>query len=153
MRVYADTSVFGGVFDEEFQEASTRFFEQVRLGRFELVSSAIVQAEIEPAPGEVKAFFDDMLRVARIVEVSDDAVALRQAYLDAGIVTRESADDALHVALATVSGCALIVSWNFRHIVHYRKITLYNAVNTLKGFPGLGIHSPQEVIEYEDQDV
>ena len=24
VRVYADTSVFGGVFDEEFQEASTR---------------------------------------------------------------------------------------------------------------------------------
>ena len=153
VRVYADTSVFGGVFDEEFQEASIRFFEQVRLGRFELVSSAIVQAEIEPAPDEVKAFFDDILRVARIVEVSHDAVALRQAYLEAGIVTRESADDALHVALATVSGCAVIVSWNFRHIVHYRKITLYNAVNTLKGFPGLGIHSPQEVIDYEDQNV
>lgn len=153
VRVYADTSVFGGVFDEEFQEASARFFEQVRLGHFELVSSAIVQAEIEPAPDEVQAFFDDMLRVARIVEVSDDAVALRQAYLDAGIVARESADDALHVALATVSGCAVIVSWNFRHIVHYRKVTLYNAVNALKDFPGLGIHSPQEVIDYEDQDV
>ncbi len=153
VRVYADTSVFGGVFDEEFQEASTRFFEQVRLGRFELASSAIVQAEIDPAPDEVKGLFDDLLKVARIVEVSDDALALRQASLEAGIVTRDSADDALHVALATVSGCALIVSWNFKHIVHYRKVPLYNAVNALRGYPSLGIHSPQEVIEYEDQDV
>lgn len=152
-RVYADTSVFGGVFDEEFQQASTRFFEQVRRGRFELLSSAVVQAEIDPAPDEVKGFFDDILKVARIVEVSDDALALRQAYLDAGILTRDSADDALHVALATVSGCALIVSWNFKHIVHYRKVPLYNAVNALKGYTSLGIHSPQEVIEYEDQDI
>ena len=45
-RVYADTSVFGGVFDEDFEQASTRFLEQVRRGRFELVSSAVVQAEI-----------------------------------------------------------------------------------------------------------
>ena len=29
IRVYADTSVFGGVFDEEFQVASRTFFEQV----------------------------------------------------------------------------------------------------------------------------
>ena len=152
-RVYADTSVFGGVFDEEFQQASTRFFEQVRRGRFELVSSAVVQAEIDSAPDEVKGFFDDILKITRIVEVSDDALALRQAYLEAGILTRDSADDALHVALATVSGCALIVSWNFKHIVHYRKVPLYNAVNALKGHPSLGIHSPQEVIEYEDQDM
>lgn len=152
-RVYADTSVFGGVFDEDFEQASTRFFEQVRRGRFELVSSAVVPAEIAPAPNKVKGFFDDILKVARIVEVSDDALALRQAYLEAGILTPNSADDALHVALATVSGCALIVSWNFKHIVHYRKVPLYNAVNALKGYPSLGIHSPQEVIEYEDQDI
>lgn len=152
-RVYADTSVFGGVFDEEFQKPSTRFFEQVRGGRFELVSSAVVQAEIDPAPDKVKGFFDDILEVARIVEVSDAALTLRQAYLDAGILTLGSADDALHVALATVSGCALIVSWNFKHIVHYQKVPLYNAVNALKGYPSLRIHSPQEVIEYEDQDI
>ncbi|MCH7591985.1 MAG: hypothetical protein IH989_04280 [Planctomycetes bacterium] len=57
-RVYADTSVFGGVFDEDFQQASTRFFEQVRRGRFELVSSAVVQAEIDPAPDEVIEYED-----------------------------------------------------------------------------------------------
>ena len=152
-RVYADTSVFGGVFDQEFRRASTRFFEQVREGRFELVSSAVVQAEIDPAPDKVKAFFDDILDIARIVEVSDDALTLRQAYLEAGILTQGSADDALHVALATVSGCTLIVSWNFKHIVHFQKVPLYNAVNALKGHPSLKIHSPQEVIEYEDQDI
>ena len=37
--------------------------------------------------------------------------------------------DALHVAVATVSGCSVIVSWNFKHIVNYRKIPLYNAIN------------------------
>lgn len=41
------------------------------------------------------------------------------AYLQAGIVTPRYFDDALHVALATVSGYTLIVSWNFQHIVHF----------------------------------
>ena len=47
----------------------------------------------------------------------------------------------------------LIVSWNFRHIVHFQKIPLYNAVNKLHGYAELGIYSPQEIITYEDEDI
>jgi hypothetical protein len=35
MRVYADTSVFGGVFDAKFEEDSMAFFAWVREGLFE----------------------------------------------------------------------------------------------------------------------
>ena len=59
-------------------------------------------------------------------------------------------DDALHVAIATVSGCDIIVSWNFKHIVHYDKIALYNAVNRINGYKDIFINSPAEVIDYED---
>ncbi len=75
---------------------------------------------------------------------------LQQAYLDAKIVTPQMAVDALHVSLATVAECAMIVSWNFRHIVHFRKIRLYNAVNALNGYREIAIHSPYEVIGYEE---
>ena len=33
LRVYVDTSVFGGCFDAEFAEQSTRFFDLVRIVR------------------------------------------------------------------------------------------------------------------------
>jgi len=39
--------------------------------------------------------------------------------------------DALHVALASVAGCTMIVSWNFKHIVHFPKIPLYRAINVI----------------------
>jgi hypothetical protein len=83
-----------------------------------------------------------------VVDVSAEALSLRDAYLEAGVVTQQWADDALHVAIATVASCSLIVSWNFRHIVHFEKIPLYNAVNTLKGYGTIGIFSPLEVIGY-----
>jgi len=57
------------------------------------------------------------------------------------------------VALATVSGSRLIVSWNFRHIVNYRKIPMYNGVNLGRGYDPLAIHTPQEVIEGDNEDV
>lgn len=153
IRVYADTSVFGGVFDDEFNEESKAFFEQVRSGHFVLVTSAVVEAEMATAPAFVREFFEEMLGFAQIADVTADALDLRDAYLEAGIVTPAYSDDGLHVALATVSRCALIVSWNFRHIVHFQKIPLYNAVNTLRGFAQLAIYSPQEVIQYEDEEI
>ena len=62
-----------------------------------------------------------MIEIAEIVDVSKEALQLRDAYLKAGIVTLKYSDDALHVALASVSNCSLIVSWNFKHIVHFEK--------------------------------
>jgi predicted nucleic acid-binding protein len=153
IRVYADTSVYGGCFDRQFDSASARFFEQARLGRFRPVISAIVQAEIAVAPITVRKLFDEILDIGEVIEVTDEAIRLRQAYLDAGIVTSKSANDALHVALATASRCSLIVSWNFRHIVHFQKIPLYNAINVVNGYWALAINSPSEVIEDENQDI
>jgi hypothetical protein len=57
IRVYADTSVFGGVFDDEFREESMTFFELVRGGKLKLITSSVVLREIEPAPEKVRQFF------------------------------------------------------------------------------------------------
>jgi hypothetical protein len=88
-----------------------------------------------------------------VTDITSSALELRDAYLQAKIVPPKYSDDALHVALATVAGCPLIVSWNFQHIVHFRKIPLYNATNTLQGYQTIAIYSPREVIRYEDEEV
>src|SRR5689334_24647727 len=86
--------------------------------------------------------FDELLASAEVAPISPEALELQRAYLDAEIVAPKWATDALHVALATLARCALIVSWNFKHIVHFEKIPLYNAVNTLKGYASVAIYSP-----------
>ncbi len=151
IRVYADTSVYGGVFDDEFAKSSRAFFNRVRERRFQLVVSVLVEDELAQAPFEVREWFTQFRADAIVVPVTAEALALRQAYLDAGIVTPRFTDDALHVALATVAGCGLIVSWNFRHIVHYAKVPLYNAVNILQRHAALDIRSPLEVTEDEEE--
>jgi hypothetical protein len=87
---------------------------------------------------------------AEIAELTQEVLELRNAYLSAGVVTSKSIDDAAHVALATNSGCHMIVSWNFKHIVHFEKIPKYNAVNILKGYSSIEIFSPSQVIDYGD---
>ncbi len=150
MRVYADTSVFGGVFDEEFSQPSKEFFAEVNEGRFLLVTSAVVQAEISAAPKKVQEFFSFITANAEVAEITQEVLELRQAYLDAKIVSPQSIDDLTHVAIASVSQCDMIVSWNFKHIVHFEKIPKYNAVNTIIDYNHLDIFSPSEVIRYDD---
>jgi predicted nucleic acid-binding protein len=127
VRVYIDTSIVGGKFDSEFQKASELFFEQVRENKFHLIISALVREEITAAPANIRKFLDKLIPDATIIDVSEVALRLREAYLKANILTKKNSNDALHVALATVNNCPIIVSWNFKHIVHYEKIALYNS--------------------------
>lgn len=150
MRVYADTSVFGGVYDREFAEPSKEFFAEIESGRFDLVVSAVIEAEIASAPEEVREFFQRVVAESEIAELTKEVLDLRNAYLSAGVVAPKSIDDAAHVALATISGCRMIVSWNFKHIVHFERIPKYNAVNALKGYQAIEIFSPSQVIDYGD---
>ena len=46
IRVYADTSVYGGVFDEEFAEASQAFFDLVRNEVYTLGVSEVVHQSL-----------------------------------------------------------------------------------------------------------
>lgn len=47
----------------------------------------------------------------------------------------------------------MLVSWNFKHIVHFDKIRLFNAVNIEQGYKSLQIYSPREVTNYgEDKE-
>jgi hypothetical protein len=46
----------------------------------------------------------------------------------------------------------LLVSWNFRHIVHYDKIRLFTAVNLERGYKPLTIYSPREVATDEEDN-
>jgi len=147
-RVYADTSVFGGCFDPEFEAASREFFREVREGRFVLIVSDLTVAELVDAPQQVRSVLQELGegQVERTL-VTEECEALQREYLRAGVLGSASADDALHVAVATVTGADMVVSWNFKHIVHFDKIAGFEGVNTLNGYRSPRIYSPKEVIE------
>ena len=151
MRVYADTSVFGGARDREFREISEPFFDRVRSGEITLVISSVVLGELAGAPEDVRAFFEELSPLIERVEIENDAYALQDAYLHAQVVNPKWDVDALHVAVATVSGCRAIVSWNFKHIVNFKRIPLYNGVNQTEGYSPIAIHTPPEVVCYEEE--
>ena len=147
LRVYADTSVFGGCFDDEFKTESVRFFDEVRQGQFVLVVSNVTLDELELAPEFVRGVLAGLPSLqVEIVSTSPESDDLRDAYLEAAVVGPSSSNDAAHIAVATVSNVDMVVSWNFKHIVHFEKIGGYEGVNSLRGYRSPRIYSPREVV-------
>lgn len=152
IRVYVDTSVFGGTCDEEFAGPSRRFFERVRKGRYVLLVSRTTTTELEEAPQRVREYLDNLPR-HRIEHVSPgpEVETLADAYIAAGALDTANRTGAIHVAAATVAGAELVLSWNFKHIVRYDRIRKFNGVNALNGYHALDIRSPLEV-DYDDEN-
>ena len=91
-RVYADTSVIGGVFDSNFAIDSTWIFEEVAQGSLILLVSNVLEAEVSEAPESVRQVLGD-LPASAVESVLLDARAkgLRDAYLAAKVVGPKSA--------------------------------------------------------------
>jgi predicted nucleic acid-binding protein len=154
LRIYVDTSVFGGCFDSEFAEHSLELFAEIKAGRFTLVLSTTVLRELADAPEQVRKLLSEVPPgCLERMELSEEIEALRDAYVSQGVVGPKSLGDAEHIASASVAEVDVIASWNFKHIVHYDKIRGYHAVNLVRGYRPIPIHSPQEVIHGEGETV
>jgi len=153
LRVYIDTSVVGGYFDDEFEDVTKLFFDRIFKKDFLVYFSEVSEAELSLAPDFVK---DLKLRIPpdcyRYLDLDDESIELAETYLNEKILGKASLDDAYHIAIATVNRLDVLVSWNFKHIVNYDKIKLFNSINLRLGYPIIEIRSPKEFVRYENND-
>lgn len=146
LRIYLDTSVLGGCCDAEFSKWSNGLLKDFELGFFKPVLSQIVTAELEKAPDAVVQKFNELLEYnPEFIEVTPEVEELSTTYLKRGILSANFADDARHIACSTVAEVDILVSWNFKHVVHFEKMRLFNAVNIESGYKQIQILSPREV--------
>jgi predicted nucleic acid-binding protein len=147
LRIYIDTSVVGGCLDEEFSKESRALFEMARSGELVFLISDLLLEELSRAPQYVQELLPSLpISCTEQIAQSEESRRLCLAYLAAKVVSLQSESDAHHVAMATLAQADAIVSWNFRHIVHFDKIRLFNAVNRHEGYPSIDIRSPKEFV-------
>lgn len=150
-RFYFDTSVFGGIYDTEFEKETTLLFEKVALGQIICVYSNLTESELSNAPEQVKVFFQNLKDEHKeVVSVTPEGLQLAQTYIAENVVGQTSIDDCIHIATATLNKVDVLVSWNFKHIVNVYRIRGYNSVNLRLGYSTLDIRSPKEIVGYEN---
>jgi len=152
-RLYFDTSVFGGIYDVEFENETKQIFKMVEDGEILCLYSDLTVAELENAPEKVKRYFQKILATtSEKVELTASARELASIYIQEKVVGSSSFDDCLHIAIATINKADILVSWNFKHIVNVFRIRGYNSINIREGYQQLDIRSPNEIIRHEDDN-
>lgn len=150
-RVYIDTSVVGGKFDEEFSEDTIPFFESINKGEIYIIVSDLLEAELLRAPERVRKLLEDIPETfIERIELSEEATNLADKYIEAKVVGKTSRADCQHIAMATLVRADVLVSWNFKHIVNLDKIRGYNGINYQLGYNMIEIRTPKEIINYEN---
>ena len=155
MRLYLDTPVLNFAISEQDvakeKEVTLILLDQIRAGKFEASISEGVLREIKKAP-ENKA--KDLLGLIQSMPlenliITSDVEALADKYIEEKIIPLKYREDALHIAMASVYGLDVIVSWNFEHMVKVKTRREVQGTNTMMGYRSIDIATPEEVIDYD----
>jgi hypothetical protein len=110
LRVYADTSVLGGCFDDEFAEFSTALLDVVRKGEMTLLVSDLLADELIDAPQQVKDLFESLPSTGTERVLSGpESEDLRDRYL-AAVGTSDTSCISRRCAASTLSICEKVIS-------------------------------------------
>ncbi len=102
-KIYLDTSVIGGIFDDEFSLYSKKLFKEFELGLYSPVISQLTKQELEGAPIHVKEFFEEHESSFELIETTAEALKLSTYYMFEGNLNIKQKVDSLHIATATVN--------------------------------------------------
>lgn len=134
-RIYIDTSVFGGYFDEEFERETKPFFKKIIQKKVKIIISDILELELYRAPGNILDFYESLpSNLIERIELTDEVRELSEKYIKEKVVGKTSIADSQHIALATINNADVLASWNFKYIVNLERIRGYNSINFREGY-------------------
>ena len=153
-KMYIETTIFNYYFDKE-REAhadTVKLFKEILAGKYEPYTSEYVTNELAKAPIKKQKSMLNLLDEYNIilVKASSEAERLANVYIQESVIPAKYTTDALHIAAASVRSLDFIVSLNFRHIVKRKTILMTEVVNVREGYKKIGIFSPMEVVDNEE---
>jgi predicted nucleic acid-binding protein len=151
-RIYIDTSIVGGFFDEKFEKETKLLFQRLENKEVIFVTSDLLFKELEKAPPSVKYLLENYNKQSLETVIATDEVGeLAEKYIEEKVVGRTSLDDCKHIALATINKVDVLASWNFKHIVNLERIKGYNGVNLKMGYSIIEIRNPKDLVYYGER--
>ena len=157
LKIYIDTSVISHLEADDMPERMSKthdFWKYLDQEEYEFYISELVMAEINNCPEPKRSNLESLLQQVplSLLEVDDEVIELAERYIDEGIFPIKYRDDAIHVALASVYNCNVIVSWNFKQMVKIRTILGVNGINKIMGYLEIEIVTPEFITEEGGND-
>ncbi|HUT11422.1 MAG TPA: type II toxin-antitoxin system VapC family toxin [Thermoguttaceae bacterium] len=127
------------------QQITQQWWDTRRLG-FDLHISRIVVEEV--GAGDVEAARERLAVVEgiKVLQLNREALELAGEFIAGGAFPETSAEDALHVAVATAHGMDFLLTWNCRHIANAEMARRAEEICQAKGYEMPRICTPEQLM-------
>ena len=152
-RVYVETTVVsfltaqpGGDLATRAKKQATKRWWKVERSNFDLFTSELVVQEAGSGHPEAAQRRLEVLGKLPSLEVTDDVSDVAQKIVGPGMIPEKYADDALHIAVATINGMDYLLTWNLTHIANATLRRKYESVIRSAGYRPPTICTPEELL-------
>lgn len=120
---------------------------QERRPKFDIYVSQLVEQEASSGDEDAVAKRLVTLNGCAYLDISSEAIKLAEQLIEQKAIPKQAAEDALHIAVAAVSGVDYLLTWNFKHIANATMRANVELVCRLNGYEPPVICSPMELME------
>jgi predicted nucleic acid-binding protein len=129
-------------------------WEKIKNNKYNIFLSAVTLRELDACKEEKKNKLYGYLREINytLVDINDKIINIAERIIRFDILQQKSFDDCQHIAAAITSGCDIIISWNFKHIVNIDTVKGVKAITAMEGYKDILIYAPSILVEGEEND-
>ena len=153
-KLYLDTSVVSYLRQEDApvpMKQTQQFWEVLKTGLYDVCISNATVVELsncsEPKRSELLALLEEIEYTHINTEGNAEIAVLVKEIEKLKIIPAKKVLDRLHIASAIHSGCNIIVSWNFDHMVNVRTIDGVRVVCLTNNVAPIDIYTPPVLME------
>lgn len=155
LNVYPDTCVMSMLNQNDGtgrMEDTIKLWDLFVQGYYKVFISDITLEELEKCEEPKRSFIFNKLNEINFVTVvlNNKSKHLAKQYIELGKFPKQCEMDAKHMAIASVSNCHVITSWNCSHIVKVSTMEMIKWVNYKEGYTVPLIVTPTSLLEEGD---
>ena len=154
MRIYIETTIPSYLVArpardivQAARQQLTQDWWHLRRNRHTLFTSQIALDEAAKGDLEIAARRLEVLAALELLELNDSAESLTRRLLDERVLPAAADRDAAHIAMASVHGMDILLSWNCRHIVNACIQPALRRVVAEAGYALPVLCTPEELME------
>jgi predicted nucleic acid-binding protein len=151
-RVYIETTIPSFYYNTRQSEEirlmaeKTRHWWDTAQSTYELCTSDLVITELERGDHPFKTQKLELVRPLALLEITAEAVGLASQYIDALAMPARPGADALHLALASVHHCDILLTWNCEHLANPKKASQLRAITQRNGLSLPQLLTPESLL-------
>ncbi len=152
-KIYIETSVISYLTARPSRDLLVAAHQQIthdwwdiRRQDFDLYTSQVVKSEASAGDPMAAAQRLQKLEEIQFLDVLDEAAYLADKLLSEGCLPKKAAEDALHIAIATIHRMDYLLTWNCKHIANSEKRPAIERVIRENGYQPPIISTPEELM-------